>query len=136
MADVIKTPFDDPISEDVTLEQTENETMPYDQLLANAENILKSFLYLKDLYSSAPVFNKIVKIQKFEGANDTPVEIDTEANLVTIKNLSDSVSEVKYNDNEPLVLFQYEQVDIPIFSGDTIQLNGDFNVIQIKYEVR
>jgi len=132
---VIKTPFDDTIEQDVTLEQAD-EVIEYQSLLANAENILKSFLYLKKLFSSAPTFNKIIKIQKFEGANDTKIEIEEEANLITIKNLSDSESEIIYNDNDPLVLFQYEQIDIPCSVEDTIKLKGDFNVIQIKYEIR
>jgi len=136
MANVVKTPFDNTIQEDVTLEETDNETLPYDQLLANAENILKSFLYLKELYSSAPVFNKVLKIQKFEGAKETDVEVESDANLITIKNISESNSEIIYNDNDPLILFQYEQIDIPYNNGDTIKLTGDFNVIQVKYEVR
>ena len=136
MADVVKTPFDDPIEDDVSLEQTDNETMPYGDLLANAENIFKAFLYLKEMFSSAPIFNKIVKIDKIEGGDDYQVIVNSDANLLTFKNFGDNKGEIVYNNNDPIVLFPYEQIDIPYNDGDVFKVTGDINVIQIQYELR
>lgn len=133
MSRVIQTEYDDPIAEDVTLEETKE--LDYKDLLANSENILKAFLYLKRLFSSAPVFNSIIAIQLYEGDN-VSVSLNQEANIATIKNIDDTRGNVVYNGMDPLVLMPYEQIDIPIKTGDTIELTGKFNVIQIRYEVR
>ena len=136
MPEVIQTPFDDTIDEAVQLEQPDEEILDYESLLVNAENIYKSFLYLKRVFSSAPIFNKIIKIQKFKGVDKLEVEIEKEANLVTFKNIGESNAYVTYNDNDELVLFQYESADFPYNEGDTFKISGDLNVIQVKYEYR
>jgi hypothetical protein len=88
------------------------------------------------VFSSAPIFNKIIKIQKFKGVDKLEVEIEKDANLVTFKNIGESNAYVTYNNNDELVLFQYESADFPYNEGDTFKISGDLNVIQVKYEYR
>jgi len=134
MPKVINTPFDDVLNEEVELEQTKSFTS-YEDLLGNAENIYKSFLFLKKMFSSSPVFNRILKISKLDGSDNSPIKIEDETNVVIIKNLSESNISVTIDDNDPFVLFQYEQFDIPYHSGMSISVDGEANVIQIKYEI-
>ena len=133
MSRIIQTEFDDPIAEDVALEEAKE--IDYKDIMANAENILKAFLYLKRLFSSAPVFNAIVAIGLYEGDHQQ-ITINPEANIVTIKNIDNTQGNVVYNNMDPLILMPYEQIDIPLRRGDTLETSGKFNVIQIKYEVR
>jgi len=135
MGNTIKTRFDNPLEEDVAFEQTKNQQGISD-LLKNTENIYKAFLYMKEMFSSAPVFNKIVNITYIDNATDEDISIDEKANLLTFKNNNKDISEIYYNDNDKLVLYAYEQIDIPVFSGDTIKVTGTMNVIQMKYEIR
>jgi len=135
MGNTIKTRFDSPLEEDVTFEQTENQQEISD-LLKNTENIYKAFLYMKEMFSSAPVFNKIVNITYVDDVTDEDISINEEANLLTFKNNNKDTSEIYYNDNDKLVLYAYEQIDIPVFSGDTIKITGTMNIIQMKYEIR
>ena len=132
---VVKTKFDAPLEEDVVLEKTEN-TQNITDLLKNAENIFKGFLYLKDMYSSAPTFNKIVKIEYLDGVSDKEIELDSDANFIVFKNGKKDNAEIYYNKNEKLVIYPYEQFDIPLFKDDKIKVSGTLNVIQIKYENR
>ena len=132
---VVKTKFDAPLEEDVILEQTEN-TQNITDLLKNAENIFKGFLYLKDMYSSAPTFNKIVKIEYLDGVSDKEIELDPDANFIVFKNGKKDDSEIYYNNNDKLVLYPYEQFDLPLFKDDKVKVSGTLNVIQIKYETR
>jgi len=135
MGNTIKTRFDSPLEEDVTFEQTENQQEISD-LLKNTENIYKAFLYMKEMFSSAPVFNKIVNITYVDDVTDEDISINEEANLLTFKNNNKDTSEIYYNNNDKLVLYAYEQIDIPVFSGDTIKITGTMNIIQMKYEIR
>ena len=132
---VVKTKFDAPLEEDVILEQTEN-TQNITDLLKNAENIFKGFLYLKDMYSSAPTFNKIVKIEYLDGVSNKEIELNPDANFIVFKNGKKDDSEIYYNNNDKLVLYPYEQFDLPLFKDDKVKVSGTLNVIQIKYETR
>ena len=135
MGNIIKTKFDGAIEEDVSFENSE-EVVDIEETLKNSENILKGFMYLKEMFSSAPTFNKIIKINYIKDGNKEKLTIEKETNLITFKNNKDDTSEVYYNDNDKLLLYPYEQLDIPIFEGDEIKITGTLNVIQMKYEVR
>ena len=135
MGNIIKTKFDGAIEEDVSFENSE-EVVDIEETLKSSENILKGFMYLKEMFSSAPTFNKIIKINYIEDADKEKLTIEKETNLITFKNNKDDTSEVYYNDNDKLLLYPYEQLDIPIFEGDEIKITGTLNVIQMKYEVR
>jgi len=52
MAKAINTPFDQPIEEDVLLEQLDGQPPAVQTTLKNAENVYKSFLYLRKMYAS------------------------------------------------------------------------------------
>jgi len=135
MGNVIDTKFDNILENDIALEHSKGvETIK--DTLKNSENILKSFMYLKEMFSSAPVFNAIVKIDYIDNGDKQEIDISDEANLLTFKNNKDNNSEIYYNDNDKLVLYPYEQIDIPVFKDDTLKVTGTLNVIQVKYEVR
>jgi len=131
----IETDFDKPLEEDVVFEETDtaNDTKT---LLKNSENLLKSFLYLKEMFSSSPTFNKIIKIDYFDGVSDEEINVSPEANLIVFKNGKDDSSNIYYNDNDKLVLHPYEQMDFPYSEGDCFKVGGTLNVIQMKYEIR
>ena len=132
---VVKTNFDNPLEEDVALEQTKN-TKTVEETLKDAENIFKGFLYLKDMFSSAPIFNKVIKINYFDGVQNEIVPIEKDTNFIVFKNNKKEETEIYYNSNDKLILYPYEQFDLPIEKGDTIKVTGTLNVIQIKYEQR
>ena len=134
MPNVINTQFDDPLNEEVELEQTKS-FASYEDLLGNAENIYKSFLFLKKMFSSSPVFNRILKISKLDGSDTSPIEVEDETNVVIVKNLSENNISVTIDKNDPFILFQYEQFDIPYHKGMNISVDGEANVLQIKYEI-
>lgn len=131
----MKTPFDNPLEEDVILEDGPN-VQDISNLLKNSENIFKAFLYLKELFSAEPTFNKIVKIDYLDSVTEKTIDIDPTANFIVFKNNKKDDSYIWYNDNDKLVLYPYEQFEIPLFEGDTIKITGTMNVIQIRYEIR
>ncbi len=49
---VVHTEFDNPLEEDVVFEETD-ETQSFEDILKNSENLMKSFLYMKKMFSAA-----------------------------------------------------------------------------------
>jgi len=96
----IKTPLDNALEEDVALEMINNQPPAVATTLKNAENVYKSFLYLRKMYSLYPTTNQILK----QGVvnNDDYVEIDKpeDANYIFVSNLSDDLSYFKLNGDE------------------------------------
>jgi len=134
MAKFIQTPVDDQLVNDVSLEAVANPET-YQDILGNAENIYKSFLYLKKMFSSSPNLNKILSIQKIDSRDETTIEVNSEASIVVVKNIDDQDIYVTINDNDSLTLFQYEQFDIPVEPNITIKVKGKSNIIQVRYEI-
>jgi len=134
MAASTNNPLNQSLKEQVELEQTKSFSS-FEDLLGNAENVFKAFLFLKKMFSSSPVFNRILKIDKINASNPTPISIESETNVVIVKNLSESEISVIIDKNDPFILFQYEQFDIPYHSGMNIFVKGLANIVQIKYEI-
>ena len=134
MAKFIQTPVDDQLVNDVSLEAVANPET-YQDILGNAENIYKSFLYLKKMFSSSPNLNKILSIQKIDSRDETTIEVNSEASIVVVKNIDDQDIYVTINNNDSLTLFQYEQFDIPVEPNITIKVKGKSNIIQVRYEI-
>jgi len=128
---LIETEFDGILEEDVILEEADN-LLDTKQLLASAENVYKGNLYLRELFTQAPVFNEVLKFDTIEATGYEPYVIEEGVSLILIKNLRDSESKIKMNGGE-LVLLPFESFEFPILDGASLELLGRVSIIQTKY---
>ena len=129
----VVTEFDDILENDVIFEETEN-SMEMQDVLKNAENIIKSTMYLKKLVGMSPVFNKLVKVSTLETTAETTITPDAETNLILIKNLIDLPLTLKINGGE-LVLLPFETFDFPVEGITSITMVGKASIIETKYRL-
>jgi len=135
MPKVIQTPFDGTIEEDVQLEQIDGKPPAVETVLANAENVYKSFLYLRKMYSVFP--RKIQTVGSFTGNSSefTKLEIPTYVNRLVIKNTStDKNLSLRFDGEGEYVLFPLEKETIEIIpttddsNGTTVEFYGNISV--------
>ncbi len=130
MAQIV-TDFDNPLEEDIVFEETE-ELLSLENTLKHSENIMKSFLYLRKMFGSSPIMNKIIKVSTVEATSEQTIVPDAETNVVMIKNLSDQLFSLKLNGGE-LVLLPYETFDFPLEGITTISFTGHGSIIETKF---
>ena len=135
----IKTQFDNPIEQDVALELINNKPPAVETTLKNAENVYKSFLYLRKMYSMYPQKNTILKADTVNYSDYTEITKPENGNYLTINNLSDDVVYLKINGDE-FGINVGQIIDFPIVpktdddKGDKVELKGKmsymFKIIQ------
>ena len=125
----IKTQFDNPIEQDVALELINNKPPAVETTLKNAENVYKSFLYLRKMYSMYPQKNTILKANTVNYITYTKLQKPENGNYLTVNNLSTNIVYLKINDDE-FGINVGQMIDFPIVpktdeeEGDKIELKG------------
>jgi len=131
MGRVVETEFDGILEEDVILEEVEN-GMAAAEILKNAENIYKANLYLRELFTSAPTFNEVLKFNTVETSGKEAYEYSEDASLIMIKNLKDEESKI-YIDDGYLVLLAFESFEFPVVPGMNLEIEGRVSIVETKY---
>ena len=130
---IIRTEFDNPLEQDIAFEETE--AMPsYKDLLKNSENLMKSFLYLKKIFSISPFESSIVKVETVLFSARTQYQIEETVNYIAVKNVKDEKSSIFINDGE-LVLLPFESFEFPVDSTMIIEFIGNLSIIQSNYTI-
>ena len=128
---VVETEFDGILAEDIILEEVDGDAETK-AILAHAENIYKANLYLRELFTQAPVFNEVVSFKTVETSGKQTLSYLAETNLIMFKNLKDSESKV-YLGEGYLVLMPFETFEFPISEGMTLAIDGRFSIVETKY---
>ncbi len=138
MAQAIVTDFDQAIENDVLLEQLDGQTPAVQTTLKNAENVYKSFLYLRKMYSSFPAKETITAMATITNATYTVIVVPEESNTILVNNHSGSLSGIKINSDEYILqagekqsfpLVAPDTSSIPVIAGDLLELNGTVSYI-------
>jgi len=128
MPTVIKTPFDGTIQEDVQLETIDGKPPAVQTTLANAENIYKSFLYLRKMYSFFPEIEQSLGAFNGNYGDYVQLQLPVGANIIRFKNLSDSDNAfIKINGGE-YVLLPHEMEEIAFVANTTDEVNTKIEV--------
>ena len=130
---LIKTDFDNPLEEDIVFEETD-ETPSFEDILKNSENLIKSFLYLKKMFSSAPELNTVYSFQTIETIELAEIDIAEDTNVIMVKNVKDSNSSIFLNGGE-LVLLPFESFEFPIQEDDVLEFIGRISIVQTKMTI-
>jgi len=133
---VVETPFDNPIGNDIVLEETDN-SEEFKKLLQNSENIIKAFLYLKKIFEySSPFINRVIKMNTIDTSKEKAVyEVAPNTGKILIKNIDSNSSHSIFFNGGEFVLFPYESVEFPIVETDTIETQGLFSIIETEYKI-
>ncbi len=133
---LIKTNFDNPLEEDIIFEETE-EQLSYVETLKNSENILKSFLYLKNITdSSSPYINAIVKMDTVDYSGEkTSYLFSQDTGLILLKNIDSLNNGSIFFNNGEFVLFPYESIEFPLKETSQIELHGKFSILESEYKL-
>jgi len=138
MAQAIETGFDQNLEQDVLLEQLDGQTPAVATTLKNAENVYKSFLYLKKMYSKYPAKNTIKLMNTVSYSSSTSVTIPEEGNWITVNNYSGSNASITINggqyvlqpgEKESFPLIPPDNTITPSVAGDTLLLSGDVSFV-------
>jgi len=145
MPRAINTGFDQTVPEDVFLEQIDGKEPAVATTLKNAENIYKSFLYIKKMYTGSLSSARVVAMGNVDNAVFETITIPPEAIDAIFRNTSTTESSIRINGveykmspsetlNLPLIP-PNDQASPPI-TGDTLELKGQISyVLLIKSQV-
>lgn len=136
MADVIKTRYDDELYNDVILEQIDGKDPAVATTLKNAENIYKSFLYLKKMYTGGLSSGKVVKMGTITSAGAyVDVTLLEDTTTLKVSNVSAANSAFIELNGEEYQMQPLEQITLPLVApvplavpavaGDALRLKGD-----------
>ena len=128
---VIQTEFDGILAEDIILEETDSVEETKD-ILAHAENIYKANLYLREMFTQAPVFNEVIQFNTIETSDKEIYAVNEESSLIMIKNLKDNESKIFLNDGE-FVLLPFESFEFPVATGMKLEIKGRVSIVETKY---
>ncbi len=133
---VIQTKFDNPLEQDIVFEETD-ETQQFEDILKNAENIIKSFLYLKEMSNaSSPFVNSVIKMTTIDTSQEREeYQIDELTGKVFIKNISSTENYSIYFNNGEFVLFPYETLEFPVKEETVLETKGKFSIIESEYSL-
>ncbi len=138
MAKAISTDFDQTVEEDVLLELVEGQTPAVQTTLQNAENVYKSFLYLRKMYSKFPAKQTILGMSTIDEVAYVSVIVPTDANHILINNFSAALAGIKINGNEYVVqigektelpLVAPDLISVPVVAGDNLELKGNISYV-------
>jgi len=138
MARAINTSFDQQIDQDVILEPIDGNPPPVQTTLKNAENVYKSFLYLRKMYSEYPARRTILDMGTVDFSGYTQVPVPNGANKIIVNNFSQENAGIKINGKE--YIFQAgEKEGFPIVAsdtsaspavqGDSVEINGQVSYV-------
>jgi len=135
MAKVISTRFDDTVEESVSLEQIDNKPPPVQTTLKNAENVYKSFLYLRDMYSMFPQKEQVLTVDTINSDDYVSVDKPIYANFIILNSIDpDNISYVKFNGKE-FAINPLQIIELPIIpktdsdDGDALEIKGKISYI-------
>ena len=138
MAQAIVTEFDQAVEIDVALEQIDGAAPAVQTTLKNAENVYKSFLYLRKMYSNFPAKTTITGMDNVVYATYTVVTVLDDSNIIVVNNHSDLSAGIKINGGEYILqpgekesfpLVAPDATVVPTVSGDILELNGTVSYI-------
>ena len=138
MAKAINTSFDKAIEEDVALEQLDGQPPAVQTTLKNAENVYKSFLYLRKMYSHFPAKNTILSMATVSNAALEVITILPGANYIVVNNYSGATASIDINGGEYILqagekesfpIVSPDASAIPVVAGDTVSLKGAVSYI-------
>jgi len=132
----IKTNVDSPLEEDIVFEETD-QSSHIEDVLKNAENILKAFLYMKKMLNeSSPFVNSLTALKTIDTTSEKTIYMQNEnTGKIVFKNISSTDNcSIFINDGE-FVLFPYESVELPISQSDKIETNGTLSIIETEYKL-
>lgn len=132
MSRAINTGFDQDIDLDVALELIDGKQPAVQTTLKNAENVYKSFLYLKKLYSTFPSSRNILGMNTINNATLAQVITPELTNIITVNNISNANTIVSINGGQ-YTMTPGEKVDFPIIAPDTTSspvIAGDTVLVQ------
>ncbi len=138
MAQAISTSFDQTIEQDVILEQLDGQAPAVQTTLKNAENVYKSFLYLRKMYSNFPAKEVITGMATVTYGSYTVLVIPEMTNTIIVNNYSGASAGIKINSGEYIIqagenvslpIIAPDSTVIPVVAGDTIELNGTFSYV-------
>ena len=135
---VINTRFDQDVEQDVYLEQIEGKEPAVATTLKNAENIFKSFLYIKKMYTGSLSSAKVLAMGNVSNSAYEVIVIPEDVQNLRVSNTSGSASSIKINDGE-YIMQPGEVIELPIVppstdvatenEGDKVELKGDISYI-------
>lgn len=131
---VIQTEFDNPLEEDVQLEPIGGKKPPVAEVLANAENIYKSFLYFRKMFSEYPQKEQTASVGTINTSSYTSITLAHGVNRVIVKNIGGDTGWLRLNGNEYAIL-PGEREEIPVraptddAAGDTVELKGNISYL-------
>ena len=135
MAEVIKTKFDGTIEEDVQLEQIDGKPPAVETTLANAENVYKSFLYLREMYSMFP--SKIQTLDAYTSSSSDYKSLNIPKNvnrLMVTNTSSDTNLNLRFNGSGEYVILPLDKEKIEIIAttdsetGTQVEYKGYISV--------
>ena len=129
---IIETEFDGILEEDVILEEVDS-GMAAAEILKNAENIFKANLYLRELFTSAPTFNEVLKFDTIETSGREAYVYNTDTSLIMFKNLKDEESKIYINGGY-LVLLAFESFEFPVVPNMNLEIEGRVSIVETKYK--
>ena len=133
MAQAIVTEFDQAVEIDVALEQIDGAAPAVQTTLKNAENVYKSFLYLRKMYSNFPAKDTIISMATVSYGSYTIVSIPEKSNKIIVNNYSASSAGIKINGGEYILqpgekesfpLVAPDPTAVPSVAGDILEING------------
>jgi len=130
---LIETEFDGLLEEDVIFEETD-QSPGFVEIMKNSENLLKSFLYLKKMFNTTPLLNRILKVQTVEETQKSLITQHADTNVMMVKNVSDQNSELFINDGL-LVLLPFESFEFPIDGTYKIEVSGKLSIVESQYKI-
>jgi len=132
----IETDIDKPLEEDIVFEETDQS--PYlEDVLKNAENILKAFLYIKKIAdTSNPFINKIIKVSTINTSDQREqYQLNEGTGKILIKNVSPTESYSIFFNGGEFILFPFEKIELPVDNTTIIETNGIFSIIESEYKL-
>ncbi len=138
MPQAIETAFDQDIAQDLILEQIDGAPPAVQTTLKNAENVYKSFLYLRRMYSKFPAKEIVKGLGTVDNATLLPVTLLDGTNYITINNFSASTATLDINggaytmqpgENITLPLSPPDSTVTPVIVGDTVSIQGNVSYI-------
>ena len=138
MAKAINTSFDKTVEEDVILEQLDGQAPAVQTTLKNAENVYKSFLYLRKMYSQFPARSKITGMSTVSNSGYTPLIVPESTTEIVLNNYSGVTAGVKINSGEYILqagenlvlpIVAPDTTIVPTVAGDVVELDGSLSYI-------
>lgn len=138
MAQAINTSFDKTVEEDVILEQLDGQAPAVQTTLKNAENVYKSFLYLRKMYSQFPAKESILGMATVSNVDYVQVLVPEGTNYVLINNYSGSSAGIKLDGNEYILqpgekesfpVVSPDLSTVPVVTGNILELKGSISYV-------